>query len=195
MILLQHGVGNCAELLRVSRKRHQEYCDKFGIQFVQDFEVRHPERLPYWEKIPLIQSYLDTTDVLLWVDADALIVQDVDLSRILTCDLAMAKARKHGREWFNTGVMFIRNTPEMFALLSDAWDRWPNDVAYNEHPKHDEKAINDACSERGITVQVLDAKYNSWKNNAVNNPVIKAWHGEPDDATRMRFREFLQRVK
>lgn len=198
MIILQHGVGECAELLRISRKRHQEFCDQFKIQYIQDFERRCPERLPHWEKLLLVQQYLPQTDILLWLDADALVLQDVDLSRVLTCDIAMSKAQMRnkygaplGLEFWNSGVIFFRNCPTIETLLKNAWSRWPNDVPLHQHPKNDELALNLACAELGITVQPLEAKYNSWKNNAVDNPVIKAWHGEPEDAVRMRFAEAL----
>lgn len=207
-LIVQHGIGDCAELLRLSAAHHAAYATRHNHTLIQDMSQRCPERRAYWEKLPMllhVLTRLNDGHLLAWLDADCLIVDpDVNIFAGFSADIAMTTVSYPGiPEHFNTGVILLKNSPKIRELLQHAFAAWPNDVPMNAHPKHDELAINEAIVffnkfrlHGGVSVAVLPPEMNCWKHNQKNaqNPVIRAWHGMPNDTVRKRMAEELEKI-
>ena len=67
------ATGPAAELLALALPRLQEYAERHGYDVV----IGNGEaegRAPAWAKVRLIRRMLDSYDLVLWIDADALIL-------------------------------------------------------------------------------------------------------------------------
>lgn len=84
-----------------------------------------PDEPPAWEKLRKLHDVLPNYDIVVWLDADAVIVDhERDISGELDPDewLGLVEHRFAGRapDHFNSGVMVFRSCPESRAFLRQA---------------------------------------------------------------------------
>jgi hypothetical protein len=48
------------------------YCRRFGMEYVRTSENPHPNSHPAWSKLPLMLSEIGECDWLVWMDCDAI---------------------------------------------------------------------------------------------------------------------------
>lgn len=101
----------------------QEYCQKYGYDFICIREHLDPSRPPSWSKILLIQQLLPNYQWVFWSDADSLIMNpeytlesyiDEQYSLIITSDPYAE---------FSAGHFLIKNCPWSFDLLERIYAR------------------------------------------------------------------------
>ena len=74
---------------------------------------------------------------------------------------------------YNSGVMFIRNTPHAREFFGRIWATGPNDSPWQE-----QVGINRLSQEFPEAVQVLSDRWNCTLSvTEAEDPVIMAWHG------------------
>lgn len=202
-ILIQNAVGECAELLRLSAPLHQAYCDRHGIELRQSYHNLAHGRSHMWDKVVLLLELLsELADgvIVFWIDADALIVGSENIAHGLPdgFDIAMFRMGPgpKGRNRLNTGVMILRNGPELRRLLKDAFDLGNCDGPLDEYTC-DEPRINERLESGtyALKIHVLDVKYNSFCPYLCDEPLVRAWHGEKKRAVAMRMREELWKLR
>jgi len=117
------GLGPHAELLAVSRPTFAAYAARHGYELVipKRLEVERP---PAWAKVKLLRRLLDDYDVLVWLDADAVIVEgSADIAQALGADreIGLVGHRRDDQLVPNSGVMVLRAGAVARALLEQMW--------------------------------------------------------------------------
>ena len=104
----------------VSQHTKQLYCKKHNYDYIEDETVVDISRPLAWSKVLLLQKYLPSYDILVWIDADAMIMNlDQNLEEKIqlmkeTDIMVLGKTKID----INTGVIFIKNSPYSNSLLS-----------------------------------------------------------------------------
>src|SRR5215213_1296778 len=81
-------------------------------------------RPPSWGKVRLLRGLLDRYDLVLWLDADAIILDSsVDPADLLAPDdyQALVCLHQFGQEFPTCGVWLLRSTPKAKAFLDAIW--------------------------------------------------------------------------
>jgi len=104
----------------------QKYCSKHGYDFLTSEGKTDYSRHLAWSKVPAILQYLRPEygyDYLVWIDADTLIMNDSIRVEDLIQRLMEGKDLMYvaARQWVNTGVLFMRNTPFLTEFLTECW--------------------------------------------------------------------------
>lgn len=120
------------EVVKYGRKTLEDYCQKYGYDFMYETEetkdgVYDGERDIPWYKIKLMLKIMETSDAdfIVWNDADSVIVRDdIRMDHLIQIYLG-DKDVLVARDWksvLNTGTMFIRNCQYSKDLLRAVWD-------------------------------------------------------------------------
>jgi hypothetical protein len=99
------------------------YCSKHGYDYIDDKSVYDIDRPPAWSKIKLIQKYLPSYDYIIWIDADAMIMdieQKIEDKIKLMEDNDIMVISPFPR--INTGVMFCKNSNFTLEFLQKIYD-------------------------------------------------------------------------
>ena len=132
------GTRSCSKLTRPSFER---YADRHGYELAVPTTDPAPERRrKHWAKIALINRLLPECDLLLWVDADAAIVDSsMDIEEALpeASRLGPAAHRYSGQLVPNTGVMLVRWTHSSRRFFQKVWGM----TEYLETTWHDNAAV------------------------------------------------------
>ena len=111
---------------------HHEYANKHGYSYIKkivnndDYQNWHPT----WIKIDVLKTYLPLFEYLVWIDADAVFVnQDVKIEDLISddIDLILPKLeidRVSGNVWTHTttGFMVWKNNEWSNNILNLLWD-------------------------------------------------------------------------
>lgn len=125
-----------------SQQTKMTYCMRHGYDYIEDDSVYDETRPIAWSKILLIRKYLPKYDYVVWIDADAMIM---DLSQKIEDKLELMNGKDMMvlSDWqmINTGVIFAKNTVQVIEFL-DAWytktdflksHNWEQDALVNIH--------------------------------------------------------------
>jgi len=118
--------GNFASL------NHHEYSNKHGYSYVKEI-VKNEDYInwhPTWIKIDVLKKYLPLYDYIVWIDADAVFVnQDITIENLIdgNVDLVIPKLeldRVSGNMWTHTttGFMIWKNSEWSKNVLNLLWD-------------------------------------------------------------------------
>jgi len=89
-VLLSIGAGPHEALLEISRPTFSENARRHGYE-LQTSTQADPDRPAPWSKVSALRAALETADLALWIDADAVIV---DPSRDIADELAPDEQRR-----------------------------------------------------------------------------------------------------
>jgi hypothetical protein len=103
---------------------HKKYCAIHGYDFIDDESVYDETRPHSWSKIRLMQKYLPLYDYVVWIDADAMIInkehkiQDKINAMMGNKDIMVVKP------FFgiNLGVIFLRNSITTMKMLETIYN-------------------------------------------------------------------------
>jgi hypothetical protein len=197
-ILIQQVSGPITPMLELTAGRHADYCGRHRITYWPVFGDVQFSRTPHWNKIALIQQALALGfETVAWLDADTMILQEQeDIRNALNGGPPLALARhpmagidgKPGH--WNSGVMIMRNTPQIREFFDIVWDEGP----VINHWWKDQARILDVLQRFPQLVQQLDDRWNSTVGiNDAPDPIIKAWHGYGPNGVSMMYDE-LKRI-
>lgn len=111
---------------------HHEYSNKHGYSYIKEI-VKNDDYLdwhPTWVKIDVLKKYLPLYDYVVWIDADAVFVnQEIKIEDMITdnVDLVIPKLeldRISGNMWTHTttGFMIWKNSEWSFNILNELWN-------------------------------------------------------------------------
>ncbi len=126
------GAGPHGELLALSGETFRFYAERHGYDLDLRTELTTPERPPAWSKIPLIRGLLADHDLVLWVDADAAIVDPtLDIADELgpRALMGLVAHTYEGQEIPNAGVWVLRRHRRVLRFLDEIWAN----VTYLDH--------------------------------------------------------------
>jgi hypothetical protein len=180
--------------LDMTRSRLIEYGKKhsYDVRFFN--EVLTTDRPPAWSKILIIQKMLETYEIVLWIDSDAVILDpstDIfDEFEVEKTELALVEHCYGGEAHANTGVMLIKRTENILQFLDLVWDQ----VDLIDHPWWEQAAIlrclgidskvwpigkGEIVSRVAIDVKFLDKKWNAIRQDFPHENVkIRHFAGE-----------------
>lgn len=126
------GAGPHAALLDLARQSFEPYAERHGYEFLLRDAVVDPERPPSWSRIAVMREAVDAYDLVLWLDADTVIVDpERDIAEELEDerDFYLVEHRYGEDRIPNSGVMLIRAGDEAMAFLDAVW-------SYNRFQRH-----------------------------------------------------------
>jgi hypothetical protein len=119
------GAGDGADLLAVSGRTFAPYAERHGYDLHLRGELLAPELPPPWSKVPLILELLADHDLVVWIDADAAVV---DPSRDIAdelrdgAELYLVEHRIGANRIPNTGVLMVRGGGIAERALATVWE-------------------------------------------------------------------------
>jgi hypothetical protein len=121
-------VGPHEALLRLTGPTFASFAQRHDYELHLFTEHRSVERPLSWSKIRILQEILGSYDEVLWIDADAVVVDDSrDIASAVGDDAFMGMCAHRTPEGVdlipNAGVWFLRRGQEILNLLSDVWSR------------------------------------------------------------------------
>jgi hypothetical protein len=136
--ILTAAIGPYAEMHQVvTLPRLDAYADAHGYH-LRPRTVSYPGRPPAWIKVEMLRDYLYTYDLLVWIDADVLIVRpDYDVGEVLTRTFGFQALAVEDRQ-INTGVWIVRGGDPMAAEFLAAVDEQED---LYEHPNWEQAAV------------------------------------------------------
>ena len=192
MILIQHGGGDSVNILKATSMWHQEFCRRHNIIYQYQIETLKDHPRPSWIKLEVIQKALDEAkegEILIWMDADTLIVtQENEFEGILEPEYNIGMVKYHNNdlgEFYHTGFLMLRNCEEVRSVIKECLT--PGDGYTNPH-----EIIRFNYLVRDLkSLKTLDGRYNCpvevnrapKKGFEFKYPlVVKGWHGHPKKA-------------
>ena len=120
------GYGPMEKVLRQSMPTFTEFADKHGYDVVTGSGDDADGRPISWGKVRLIRRALDRYEAVLWLDADAIILDSsVDPISLLGPDdfQALALLHQFGQELPCCGVWLLRSTDKAKSFLDAIWEK------------------------------------------------------------------------
>jgi hypothetical protein len=134
------GSGPHEALLEISRPTFAAYAQRHGYELITS-TAGDPRRPPAWAKVPMLREALEAFDVVVWIDADAAIVDGGrDIADELAADRFLGLVRHGAQQVPNTGVMVWRSGEPAIELLDRTWRA----TRFVDHPWWENAALLDA---------------------------------------------------
>lgn len=119
------GCGPMQRILDQAIPTFAEFAERHSYDLIQWRTNHHAQgRPPSWGKVPLLRGLLNRYDIVLWVDADAIILDSSsDPAELLGPDdyQALVCLHQFGQEFPTCGVWLLRSTPKAKAFLDAIW--------------------------------------------------------------------------
>jgi hypothetical protein len=118
------GNGPQARLLALAARSFRPYAAQHGYELALHTDVRDLSRPAPWSKIALLREMAATHDLLLWLDADLVIVdRSLDIATELEEGrfLYLAEHETGEGRMPNSGVMMLRGGHQTIAFLDDVY--------------------------------------------------------------------------
>jgi hypothetical protein len=191
-VLCSIGAGPHEALLDLSGETFRIFAERHDYELDLRRELLAPERAPSWSKIPLFRELLDRYDLVLWIDADAAVVDPTldPADELRPHDLMGLVAHEvDGQVVPNCGVWLLRRDPDVVAFLDRVWARteyiahkwWENaallaELGYSTEP-HVEIVEPSPMRQR---TTYLDRSWNSIRIDTAAHPRINHYPGRSD---------------
>ena len=192
-VLCSIGAGPFGEILDVSGTSFEIYARRHGYDLDLRRELIDPSRPASWNKIPLFLELLTEYDLVLWIDADAAVVDPTDdIADALEDRDAMALVAHEydGQIVPNCGVWVLRRDRAVRRILERVWTHteylnhewWENaallvELGYRIEPRV-EIARRSRMRQR---VRFLDGSWNSIGVDPAANPRINHYPGRSQE--------------
>jgi hypothetical protein len=118
------GTGRQARLLALASRSFRRYAARHGYELELRTETLDPTRPAPWSKVVLLRELALSHDLLLWLDADLVIVDDsTDIAEELEEQRFLYLVEHHTKEGRmpNSGVMLLRGGEPTIAFLEDVY--------------------------------------------------------------------------
>jgi hypothetical protein len=186
------GLGRYEELLRLSGPTFENFAAQHSYDLILRFAASAGARPAAWAKVGLIQQLLDQYDIVVWVDADTIIMNsDTDIAAEMAAGDWMWLCRHRTPEGLvpNTGVWMFRAGPEAKSFLAKL-DAHPG---FDHHRWWENAAVIDLLgyafdpvrlADQGAAISGVSYLSNSWNSivaDPAREPRIKHFAGLPFD--------------
>lgn len=160
-ILCSLGAGAHAELLAMTTPTLEAWARRFGYDLELRTQLLAPERPPSWSKVLQVLQHLRTHRVVLWVDADAVVVdgrEDLAARVSEQRPLAMVAHVYGGQTVPNLGVFAVRTGEDTIDLLQRLWRM----TGYVQHKWWENAAFLDVLGYDIATEPIVKARPSAW---------------------------------
>lgn len=159
---------NISDLADLTNPSKQQYCEKWGYDFICNCGTLDPERPPAWSKILLLRKLLDSYDWLYWIDTDALIMNpETSLEDIIDDRYSMVVAKLESEDLFgelhlNTGSFFIKSDDAGKKLLDAIYGQ----QEFTDHMCWEQQAFVDLYVNNQWVRDIVKVEYDSKRFNS-----------------------------
>lgn len=139
-VLCSVGVGPHATLLELAQPSFERLAGAHGWDVQLHFRPLQHERPPAWNKVVAIRRLLATHDTVVWIDADAVVVDPVpDVTDVAGPERFLWLTRHHydGEDQPNTGVLVVHAGDQAARFLDATWEA----THLVEHPWWEQAAM------------------------------------------------------
>jgi hypothetical protein len=184
----------------------ERYAARHGYELVVMHDRLAPSRPVAWDKVPLLHTLCTDYDLVCWVDADALVVDDaVDIADDFAPNrfMALVEHRIRGERIPNSGVMVFRGGRVAARFLDRVWRQ----SAFAQHRWWENAAILHLLGYRvtqpirparpsvwRLGVGKLDHRWNSIPADPAAEPVIVHFPGVPVEERLHALRRVTSRA-
>jgi hypothetical protein len=121
-ILCSIGTGRHEQMLEITRP----VLERYALRHAYDLELRTRasslDRPPAWSKVVMIRELLEQYDTVVWIDADAIVVDlDSDVASHGRCPVDLVTHVIRGIRLPNAGVCVWRRSRAADVLLDQMW--------------------------------------------------------------------------
>lgn len=200
VVLCSIGTGPHRELLDITRPSFERWAHRQGY----DLDLREssptPERPASWGKVRVIAERLATHDVVIWLDADTVVVDaGHDMAALVDRrrPLALVAHEYHDQTVPNMGVFALRSTRFARRLVRHLWamdqylhHKWWENAALLDLLGYDvstEPIRRTRSTRLHRRIAVLDVAWNSIDLHASADPIVKHYPGLSNDERRRRM--------
>ncbi len=193
------GAGAHGELLDIARPPLAAWASRFGYDLDLRTELIAPDRPASWSKVRLVRELLDSHRVVIWLDADTVVVDGrEDLACRVSRQRPLALVAHHyaAQTVPNLGVFAMRSCARTKALLDTLWSM----TEYVDHTWWENAALLDLLgydiatepirkvreSELDARIEWLGTEWNSIALDPSDHPII-VHHPGTADADRVRL--------
>ncbi len=123
-VIASIGTGPQSRLLRIATRSFRRYSARHGYELALRTEVLDPSRPAPWSKIRLLRELAGSHDLVLWLDADLVVVDTkLDIASELEPGrfLYMVEHQTKEGRMPNSGVMLLRGGAETIAFLDEVY--------------------------------------------------------------------------
>lgn len=141
-VLCSLGIGPHADLLELAKPTYETYAHLHGYDLVLSEQPLTLDRPAAWNKVPLIRQLLGQYELIMWVDADAMVVNpEVDIVTATDDAHFLWMVEHHvdvqDEPLFNSGVMVVRSSEDAAYFFDEVW----KSVDFIDHPWWEQAAI------------------------------------------------------
>lgn len=192
-VLTSIGAGPYGELLDLSGRSFERYAERHGYDLELRRELPAPERPPSWSRIPLILDLFERYELVVWIDADAAVVDHgTDIADELPARalLGMVAHEVDGQRIPNCGVWVLRRHRRVARFLEAVWRQteflehrwWENAAVLHLLGYEVDPAVELRRPARLLRrVHFLDPSWNSMELHPSPHPRINHYPGRPLD--------------
>jgi len=177
-VICTAATGEHTGLLEIALPPLREYARRYRYDLVTVPHDTAFGRPASWGRIPIIYRLLDSHELVVWIDADAIIV---DLARNIADELRTGKdlylvehhSQASGERTANAGVMMLRSGAWAKALLEAAWAR----IDLIDHPWWENAAIMQLLGYRTEVGSAGPEHHTEWRERT--QLIDLAWNSTP----------------
>jgi hypothetical protein len=183
--------GRHLELFDVTGPALERYAERHGYELVVAHERLTRGRPPAWDKIVMLHSLVASHDLVVWIDADALVLDDApDIAGALAPNrfLHLVEHRTSRGRVPNTGLLALHGGMRSRRFLERVWaqrrfvdHRWWENAAVNHvlgyRPVRGVRPIAPSPWRRGVGF--LDRAWNSIPDDPTGHPHVVHYPGLP----------------
>ena len=203
--LLTIAAGDHADFVELGAASRAAFCHHNGLANLVISNPPDTDRPVSWAKIPLITSLLSQYDLVLALDADAVIVRSkVSIEGLVTrvSPVAMVAHQYTSQTVPNLGVFAVRRSRFVSRLLLNMWGqedlihhKWWENAAFLRLCDYDissEPVSKVRRTTLALRTHWLDGSWNSIPIAHVDNPIIKHYPGMSYDDRMSRIKQDVE---
>lgn len=197
VVVCSIGSGPYRRLLDLTAKTFDAYTSRNNYKLELRWSAPDDDRPPAWAKVDLIRELLERNDIVLWLDADAIVMDlTIDIRTELSADAWMYLVRHETAEGLvpNTGVWMLARTAESLRFLdavaaAKSFEKhkwWENAAVIHLLGYTFDPVRPGPATQWTRGVKYLDETWNRIPGGGSSNPSIKHYPGMPlDDRYRL----------
>ncbi len=198
-----NNYGDC-DFGKFSSEINLKYANKNNYSFVCEI-LKEPltDKQNSWIKIPLIKKYLPQYDYVVWIDADAIFLNNIKIEEFIddNIDLVLSKnALSETKIMYtitSTGFMIWKNSEWSFSTLNDLWNNYNNYAFSHFHeqtaldqlllPKlTNQNLINRELSDLSDIIIQENIKILPYSYHSVSHDTLFIYHAGGDTPTKLK---------
>jgi hypothetical protein len=197
------ALGQHATYVPLIKPSLRAFGRRFDYDVVIHTESADQSRPPAWSKVKILLDALTTHQEVIWIDSDALVV---DLTRDLRKDISrktdFAWVVHHfdGQDQPNSGLVFVRNTPRVIALLNAANEQedlidhpWWEQAAFIRLLGYSSAIVDEGSTREpmDVNVQRLDPSWNSIRQHRGTPVRVRHFAGDAPEVRAIGMAELV----